>query len=258
MPRPNARRLIALGAITAGISVGAIAAPVFAQAASGSTSTTTNSTTAPSTTTPACGRGFGGNRSAYDAAVAAHLGITTQKFEAAEQALRGTMTPPTRGATQTSRAAAQAAFDAALSSKLGVSASQLTTAEDAANQQIILKNLSTLVARGALTQAQATALRQAATKGTFDQVLRAQEIARLTTRLHAAVAAGRITQAQATQMLTNAQTAPHTGPGLGLGFGGGMHGMGPGGAGGPMDHGGAGFASPGGAPGNGGALQSPI
>ncbi len=255
MLRPNARRILALGAVTAAISAGAIAAPVFAEGA-----TTTTGTTATTQTASASMQGPGSpaRPSAFDAAVAAHLGITAKAFEAAEQAVRGTLAPPAgtiNGISGFGPAATQAAFDAKLAGKLGITKEQLTAAEEAANQALILKNLSSLVTHGALTQAQATALRQAATNGTFDQVLRAQEIARLSTRVNAALKAGRITQAQAAQILKDAQTAPLTGPGgrLGLGFCGPGGAMGPGGTGAPL-----GSLPPHGTPDHGAGMRPPV
>jgi hypothetical protein len=182
------------------------------------------------------GAGFIGDPSQYDTTVAAKLGITTAKFEAAEHAVRASMTPPTPGATGATgmnRATARSAFETELAAKLGISTSQLTAAEDAADQTLILKNLPTLVSHKVITQVQADQLTAAATNGTFDSVLRSIEIANLTTHVDAAVKAGRLTQAQANTIISDAHAAPLTGgPGFGLGFGfRGPHG--PGGPGGP-------------------------
>ncbi len=152
--------------------------------------------------------------------------------------------------------AMRTAFEDALAAKLGVSTSTLSAAEQAADQTLILKNLSTLVAHGVLTHAQAAQLTAAASNGAFAAVLHEIEIANLTTHLNAAVKAGRLTQAQADRILARANSeTTNDGPGLGLGFGfggpggpGGPHG--PGGPGGPMGRG------PWGGPGPAGAAPS--
>jgi hypothetical protein len=249
MKRPNMRRKYAVGAVATAIAAGAIAAPVFASTSGSSTSTQANNQASHHGWR---GAGFIGDPSQYDATVAAKLGITTAKFEAADQAVRGSMTPPTPGATgatgATNRAAHRTAFETALAAKLGVTTAQLTTAEDAADQTLILKNLSGLVSNGVITQAQATALTTAAGNGTFDSVLRRIEIANLTTHLQKAVTDGHLTQAQANQILADAKAAPVTGgPGFGFGFGGPG---GPGGPHGPGDRGRWGGRGPMGAPPN--------
>jgi hypothetical protein len=247
MERPTRRRKLALGAIAGAVAAGAIAIPVIAQASSDSG------------TPHAVHRGFfgaptgrpgfgGGDRSGYDAAIAAKLGTTTAKFEAAERAVRGSLAPPTPGATGATagaRAAHEAAEQAALAAKLGVTTTQLKDAEDAARQQILITHLPTLVTHKVITQAQADALTTAAGNGTFDTVLKSIEIAHLTGHLKTAVANGRLTQAQADKILADAMAAqPGDGPGLGLGFGFGPRGprgpghMGPRGAWGPPGSGG--------------------
>jgi hypothetical protein len=234
MKRPNMRRRYAVGAVATAIAAGAIAAPVFASTSGSQTSTQTNNRAGHGRWH---GAGFIGDPSQYDATVAAKLGITTAKFEAAEQAVRGSTKPPTPGATGANRAAGRTAFETALAAKLGITTAQLTAAEDAADQTLVLKNLATLVSHGVLTQAQADALTTAAGNGTFDSVLRGIEIANLTTHLQKAVKDGHLTQAQADQILANAKSAPLTGgPGFGHGFGFG----GPGGPGGPHGPGGRG------------------
>jgi len=238
------RRRYAVGAVATAIAAGAIAAPVFAATSGSHTSTQTTNHAGHG---PWRRAGFIGDPSQYDATVAAKLGITTAKFEAAEQAVRGSMKPPTPGATGMNRSTARTAFETALAGKLGVSTSQLTAAEDAADQTLILKNLSTLVSHGVLTQAQANALTAAAGNGTFDSVLRGIEITNLTAHLQKAVTAGHLTQAQADKILANAKSAPLTGgpgfgPGLGFGFGG------PGGPGGPGGRGPWGVHGPTGTP----------
>jgi hypothetical protein len=251
MERPTSRRKLALGAIAGAVAAGAVAIPVIAQASSGSGSTQSVHRAFPGGPT---GRpGFGGrDRSGIDAAIAAKLGITTAKFEAAEQAVRGSQTPPTPGATGATagaRAAHRAAEQAALAAKLGVTTSQLTAAENAARQQILITNLPTLVTNHVITQAQADALKTAAGNGTFDTVLKSIEITNLTAHLKTDVAKGRLTQAQADKILADATASrPGDGPGLGLGFG-----FGPGGPGGPGHMGPRGHWGPPGGPGGTGA-----
>ena len=239
MERPSSRRKLALGAIAGAVAAGAVAIPVIAQAATSSGSSQSVHRAFPGG--PTGHPGFGrGNRSGYDAAIAAKLGVTTAKFEAAEQSVRGSFTPPTPGATGATagaRAAHKAAEQAALAAKLGVTTTQLTAAEGAARQQILIKNLPTLVTNKVVTQAQADALKAAATNGTFDSVLKSIEITNLSAHLTTDVAKGRLTQAQADKILADAKAQqPGDGPGLGLGFGFG-HG-GPGGPGhmGPRGH----------------------
>ena len=244
MKRPSMRRRYAIGAAATAIAAGAIAAPVFA-ASTGASGGTTTQAHPPFGHGPWRAGGFIGDPSQYDATVAAKLGITTAKFEAAEQAVRASLKPPTAGATGATgpsgmpraaeRAARRTAFEAALAAKLGVSTSQLTAAETAADQTLILKDLPTLVAHNVLSQAQADQLTAAAGNGTFASVLHTIEIANLTTRLQAWVKAGHLTQAQADQILSRAKArTTGDGPG-GLGFG-----FGPGGPGGPHGPGGRG------------------
>ncbi len=251
MKRPSIRRRYAIGAAATAIAAGAIAAPVFA-ASTGSSGGTTTHAHPPFGHGPWRAGGFIGDPSQYDATVAAKLGVTSAKFEAAEQAVRGTLTPPPPGATGATgahRAAARTAFETALAAKLGVSTSQLTAAEAAADQTLILKNLPTLVSHKVLTQAQADQLTAAAGNGTFASVLHTIEVANLTTRLQAAVKAGHLTQAQADQILNQAKArTTGDGPGLGLGFG-----FGPGGPGGPHRPGGPDGHGPWGGPGPTGA-----
>jgi hypothetical protein len=249
MERPTKRRKYAIGAIAGAVAAGAIAVPVIAQASSGGASATSSGIVTQSTSSntamhrgvfggPMGPRGFGkGDRSGYDAAVAAKLGITTATFEAAEQAVHASEKPPTPGATGATagaREAHRAAEQAALAAKLGVTTTALKSAEDAARQEILIKNLPTLVSHKVITQAQADALKSAATAGTFDTVLKSIEITNLTAHLAKDVAAGRLTQAQADKILARAKAAtPGDGPGLGLGLG---FGFGPGGPGGPRGH----------------------
>jgi hypothetical protein len=247
------RRRYAIGAAATAIAAGAIAAPVFA-ASSGSSSSATTHAHPPGGQGPWRAGGFIGDPSQYDATVAAKLGITTAKFEAAEQAVRASMKPPTPGATGMNPSAMRTAVEDALAAKLGVSTSTLTAAEQSADQTLILKNLSTLASHGVLTKAQAAQLTAAATSGTFATVLHDIEVANLTTHLDAAVKAGRLTQAQADKILARAKSeTTDDGPGLGLGLGfggpggpGGPHG--PGGPGGPMGRGPWGGTGPTGAP----------
>ena len=268
MTRPKARRMLALGAVTAAISAGAIAAPVFAQAAPGATSAPAPASTsglyAAATTTTPSQHGHVPNaarRQAFDAAVAAHLGISTSTFTAAEHATHAALRPATYPATPPDPRAATTAFTNLLANKLGVTRAALTAAEDIARQETMLNNLSQMVADHQLTQNEATALRTAATHGTFDTVLRAQRIAHLTTRLNGDVAAGRLTRAQADVLVRRAETAPLFGPGGGPGGPGGP--CAPNGHGGPPPGGGAGPNGPGigapmGGPGGGPGQQQPV
>jgi hypothetical protein len=252
MKRPSMRRRYAIGASATAIAAGAIAAPVFA-ASTGSSGSSSTHAHPPFGHGPWRAGGFIGDPSQYDATVAAKLGTTTAKFEAAEQAVRGSIHPPTPGATGATginRAAARTALETALAAKLGVSTSQLTAAEDAAKQTLILKNLSTLVSNKVLSQAQADQLTAAAANGTFDSVLHTIELANLTTRLEAAVKADHLTQAQADQILAQAKARTTTeGPGLGFGFG-------FGGPGGPHGPGGPDGRGPWGGPGPSGAAPT--
>lgn len=263
MRRPSMRRKYAIGAAATAIAAGAIAAPVFA-ASTGSSGGTTTQAHPPFGHGPWRAGGFIGDPSQYDATVAAKLGVTTAKLEAAEQAVRASLMPPTPGATGAAgptgmpraaeRAAERAAFETALAVKLGVSTGQLTAAEAAAEQALILKRLPTLVAHNVLTQAQADQLTTAAGNGTFDSVLRTIEIANLARRLEAWVKANQLTQAQADQILNRAKSRTGAGgPGLGLGLGLGFGFRGPGGPAGP---GGPGGRGPWGGAGPGGAAPS--
>jgi len=274
MTRPTARRMLALGAVTAAISAGAIAAPVFANAATGATSApvpgSTNSLFAAATPAAPDAHGHepdGGMRQAFDAAVAHHLGIATTTFTAAEDATRAALRPATRPTTPPDPRAAEMAFTNLLANKLGVTSAALTAAEDVANQETILAQLSSMVADGHITQHEATALRAAATNGTFDTVLRTQRIAHLTAHVNADVAAGRVTRAQADAILAAARTAPLFGPGAGPGGPGGPggpHGMcGPDGHAGPPPGGttgpnGPGIGAPLGGPGGGPGHEQPV
>ena len=107
--------------------------------------------------------------------------------------------------------ATRAQYQAALAKQLGISQTTLQAAESTAHESVLLGNLAQLVKSGRITQAQATALKQAAANGTFDAVLKQQRLARLQTRLARAVKNGRITQAQADRRLTNATKAPANG-----------------------------------------------
>jgi hypothetical protein len=251
MERPTNRRKIAIGVVASAAAIGAVAVPVIAQASSGSGTT--------STATHRFFRGGPGGpgRSAldakYDALVAGKLGISPSTFESAEQAVRGSMTPPAPGATGPTagdRAAHRAAEQAALAAKLGVTTTQLTDAEQAAKQTLILNNLPTLVSHKVITQAQADQLTTAAGNNTFFTVLKSIEIDKLTAHLTKAVANHRLTQAQADTILADAKAQPiGDGPGLGLGFGF----RGPGGPGGPGRWPDRGMMRPFGAPGASGA-----
>ncbi|MCC6830298.1 MAG: hypothetical protein IT200_03040 [Thermoleophilia bacterium] len=128
------------------------------------------------------------------------------------------------------RQARQEEYRKALADELGVSVDKLEAAEQAAREKVFLAHLDEMVTAGRITEADATALKEAAANGKLAEKMKELGLKRLKERLDAAVKAKELTQDQADQMYEDAEQRAADGD-LGRGFGFGF-GMGRGGHGG--------------------------
>ncbi|MEZ5080427.1 MAG: hypothetical protein R2878_07200 [Thermoleophilia bacterium] len=195
------KRNIATAATAAAIAAGAVALPTFAQTG-GSTTTTPQSgtTTTPGTTTPATPQApWAGNHAQGK-----------EQFDQRREAYRK-----------------------ALADELGISVDKLEAAEKAARETVFVDNLDEMVTNGRFTAAEAKTLKEAAANGKLSETLKSMQLKKLQEHLKADVTAGRLTQAQADEMLQRAKdhAADSDELGFGPGFGGRGHHGGPGGPG---------------------------